>query len=136
MTVPLWILAFFAAVAGVLALSNNHVLAGPTGSTRSSGPTSTTTTWAPAAVWALAIIDAVIAVVGVSVGLGLWMATAERPALEVAFLQRSWYINELYDAVLGRPLRAPGRLQRHGDRHHVIDGGVNGVATLVRNRDR
>ena len=73
MTVPLWILAFFAAVAGVLALSNDHFSLSnwvdPVfGSNLYQAHLS------PAAVWTLAIIDAVIAVVGVTIGLRLWMA--------------------------------------------------------------
>ena len=48
----------------------------------------------------------------VLIGLRLWSTRSERPALEAAFLQGAWYINELYDAVFGRPERAAGRLLR------------------------
>jgi NADH-quinone oxidoreductase subunit L len=131
MTVPLWILAFFAAVAGVLALSNNHV---------------SLANWVDpvfgsnlyndhlgiGAEWALGITDAVIAVIGVSVGLSLWMSRAERPPLEAAFLQRSWYVNELYDTVIGRPGERLAAFAATVIDTKVIDGAVNGVAIVVR----
>ncbi len=131
MTVPLWILAFFAAVAGVLALSNNHVsLANwidPVFGTNLYNDHLGT-----GAVWVLGIIDAVIAVFGVAVGLSLWMSRAERPVLETAFLERSWYINELYDAVIGRPGERLAAFSSTVIDNRIIDGAVNGVATVVR----
>ena len=131
MTIPLWILAFFAAVAGVLALSNTHVslshFVDPVfGSNLYDDHLST------AALWALGTTDAVIAVVGVLIGLRLWMSRAERPALEVSFLKHSWYINELYDTVFGRPSERLAAFSATVIDTKVIDGGVNGVAALVR----
>ncbi len=131
MTTPLWILSVFAALAGVLALSNNHFslsnwLNPVFGSALYNDHLST------GAVWTLAIIDAVIAVAGVYVGLRLWTATADRPPLEGAFLRRSWYINELYDTVFGRPSERLAAFSATVIDPLVIDGGVNGVATLVR----
>jgi NADH-quinone oxidoreductase subunit L len=131
MTIPLWILAFFAAVAGVLALSNDHVSLSnwvdPVfGSNLYDDHLST------GAVWALAITDAVIAVVGVTIGLRLWMTRAERPVLETAFLERSWYINEVYDTLLGRPSERLAAFSATVIDTKVIDGAVNGVATVVR----
>ena len=55
------------------------------------------------ALWVLAIVDAVVAIVFVVVGLRLWSQRSDRPALEGSFLRGAWYINELYDAVFGRP---------------------------------
>ena len=46
----------------------------------------------------------------------LWAAAAERPALEPRFLQRVWYWDDFYDAVIGRPGQALARLQRHRGR--------------------
>jgi len=131
MTIPLWILAFFAATAGVLALSNDHVslsnwIDPVFGSNLYQDNLST------GAVWTLSIIDAVIAVVGVYIGLRLWTAKAERPPLEADFLRRSWYINELYDTVFGRPSERLAAFSATVIDPKVIDGGVNGVATLVR----
>ena len=131
MTVPLWILAFFAAVAGVLALSNTHVslanwIDPVFGANLYDDHLST------GALWALGITDAVIAVFGVAVGLTLWMSRYERPALESAFLERSWYINELYDTVIGRPGERLAAFSATVIDTKVIDGAVNGLATVVR----
>jgi len=131
MTIPLWILAFFAAVAGVLAASNNHFSLSnwvdPVfGSNLYDDHLST------AVIWALATTDAVIAVVGVTVGLRLWMTRAERPTLEVAFLERSWRINEIYDTVFGRPSERLAVFSATVVDNRIIDGAVNGVATAVR----
>jgi NADH-quinone oxidoreductase subunit L len=131
MTVPLWILAFFAAIAGVMALSNTHVSlshwVGPVfGSNLYDDHLGT------GALWALGVTDAVIAVFGVAVGLSLWMSRSERPALETAFLERSWYINEAYDTVFGRPGQALAAFAATVVDTKVIDGAVTGVATAVR----
>ncbi len=131
MTIPLWILAFFAAVAGVLALSNNHVSLAKWidpvfGSNLYNDHLST------GALWALGTTDAVIAVIGVTVGLALWLSRAERPPLEAAFLERSWYINEFYDAVIGRPGERLAAFAATVVDTKIIDGAVNGVATVVR----
>ena len=101
MTVPLWILAFFAAVAGVMAISGSRFslanwvdpvfgsnLFHDNLSTAGVGPR---------------LIDAVVAIVFVLIGLRLWSTRVDRPALEAAFLRGAWYINELYDTVFGRP---------------------------------
>jgi NADH-quinone oxidoreductase subunit L len=131
MTVPLWILAVFAAFAGVLALSNTHVSL-----SHWINPVFGTNLYedhlSRAAEWTLSITDAIIAILGVYVGLTLWMARADRPALEADFLKHSWYINEAYDTVFGRPSERLARFSATVVDTKVIDGAVNGVATLVR----
>ncbi len=131
MVLPLWILSFFAATAGVLAISSSRFslanwIDPVFGSNLYQDHLST------GAVWVLSILDAIIAIVGVIVGLRLWMAKAERPGLEGPFLRNSWYINELYDTVLGRPSERLAAFSATVIDTEVIDGGVNGVATLVR----
>jgi NADH-quinone oxidoreductase subunit L len=131
MTIPLWILSFFAALAGLLAVSNNHLSLSSWvdpvfGANLYNDHLSTST------IWVLSIIDAVIAVVGVAVGLWLWMSKADRPVLEPTVLKRSWYINEIYDTVFGRPAERLAAFSATVIDPKVIDGGVNGVATLVR----
>jgi NADH-quinone oxidoreductase subunit L len=83
-------------------------------------------------VWTLAIVDGVIAVAGVAIGLRLWMTRAERPALEAGFLKHSWYINELYDTLFGRPSERLAAFSATVIDTKVIDGAVNGVAGAVR----
>ncbi len=131
MTVPLWILAFFAAVAGVMAISSSRFSLArwidPV-----FGPTLYDDHLSSAAVWTLATLDAVIAVVFVLIGLRLWSTRSERPALEAAFLRGAWYINELYDAVLGRPSERLAAYCADVVDPKVIDGAVNGVAGVFR----
>jgi NADH-quinone oxidoreductase subunit L len=131
MTIPLWILAFFAAVAGVLAASNNHFslsnwIDPVFGSNLYDDHLST------GSIWALSTTDAIIAVVGVTIGLRLWMTRAERPTLEAKWLQHSWYINEAYDTIFGRPSERLAAFSATVIDSKVIDGAVNGVATAVR----
>jgi NADH-quinone oxidoreductase subunit L len=131
MTVPLWILAFFAAVAGVMAISGSRFsLANwvdPVfGSNLFQNNLSST------AEWVLAITDAVVAIVFVLIGLRLWSTRADRPALEGAFLRGAWYINELYDTVFGRPSERLAAFCADVVDPKIIDGAVNGVAGAFR----
>jgi NADH-quinone oxidoreductase subunit L len=82
--------------------------------------------------WKLGTVDGVVAVIGVFIGLRLWITRAERPKLEWAFLRHSWYINELFDAVIGRPGTRLAEFSSTVIEDQVIDGAVNGTATLVR----
>jgi NADH-quinone oxidoreductase subunit L len=131
MTVPLFILAILAALGGLLATSNVHfslanwidpVFAG----TLYDDHLST------GAIWTLGTVDGVIAVVAVFIGLRLWIPRIDHPALEAAFLRNAWYINELYDGVFGRPSERLAAYCANVIDPKVIDGGVNGVATVVR----
>ncbi len=131
MTVPLWILAFFAAVAGVMAISSSRFslanwIDPVFGANLYQDHLST------GALWALGILDAVLAITGVAVGLWLWSTRAERPRLEAAFLRSAWYLNELYDAVFGRPSERLAAFCADVVDPKVIDGAVNGVGVGVR----
>ena len=131
MTVPLWILSFFAAVAGVLAISSSQFslsrwLDPVWGANLFQSNLSST------AVWLLGIVDAVVAIVFVVIGLRLWSIKSDRPALEGAFLRGAWYINELYDAVFGRPSERLAAFCADVIDPKIIDGAVNGVAGAFR----
>ncbi len=131
MTVPLWILSFFAATAGVLAISSSRFsLASWIDPVFGSALYDDHLT--SAAVWTLATLDGIIAVVFVLIGLRLWSTRSERPALEAAFLRGAWYINELYDAVFGRPSERLAAFCADVVDPKVIDGAVNGVAGAFR----
>ena len=82
--------------------------------------------------WVLGTTDAVLAVIGLSVAWFLWRRRTDRPALEPLFLQRVWYWDAFYDAVIGRPGQALARFSAVVIDGRVIDGAVNGVASLVR----
>jgi NADH-quinone oxidoreductase subunit L len=131
MTVPLIILSFFAALAGVMAISGSRfslanwvdpVFGGNLYDDHLSS----------SSIWILSTVDAVIAVAGVYVGLRLWTSRAERPALEGAFLRGAWYVNELYDSVFGRPSERLAAFCAEVVDPKVIDGAVTGVAAVVR----
>jgi NADH-quinone oxidoreductase subunit L len=83
--------------------------------------------------WVLALVDAVVALFGIAIAWGLWRSRTERPELEPQFLQRVWYWDDFYDAVIGRPGQALARFSATVVDGRIIDGAVNGVATLVRN---
>jgi NADH-quinone oxidoreductase subunit L len=131
MTIPLIVLAVLAAFGGVLATANPHLsLASwvdPVFSGTLYNDHEVTST-----LWKLSTLDAVIAVIGVFVGLRLWITRAQRPALESVFLQRSWYLNELYDTVIGRPGARLAQFTAAVVDAKVIDGAVNGLAGLTR----
>jgi NADH-quinone oxidoreductase subunit L len=83
-------------------------------------------------VWAFALIDAALAVLGVSLAVALWARTAERPALEPVFLRRAWYIDWAYDRFIARPSTDLAGETSSVVEAKGIDGAVNGFAFLVR----
>jgi NADH-quinone oxidoreductase subunit L len=82
--------------------------------------------------WVLAITDAVVATIGLTIAWVLWRGRSERPALEPRFLRRVWYWDDAYDAVFGRPGQALARFSATVVDGRIIDGAVNGVAALVK----
>ena len=81
-------------------------------------------------VW-LAVTTTALCVAGVGVGWLVWTRSADNPQLEPVVLQEGWGINDMFSLVFGRG----GFLFASGaawfDRN-IIDGAVNGVATVVR----
>ena len=82
--------------------------------------------------WTLAVVDSVVALVGLGVGFSLWSRQAQRPGLEPAVLQRAYYLDAIYDAAIARPGRAFARFRASVVEVKVIDGAVNGVGRLTR----
>ena len=82
--------------------------------------------------WILGVVDTVVAVVGVAVALPLWTKQPARPELEPAVLQRSYYLDDIYDAVIGRPGQALARFLLVVVDNGIIDGAVNGVGRVAR----
>jgi len=82
--------------------------------------------------WALSIADAAVALVGLAVALPLWSRRPDHAALEPAALRRALYVDDAYDAVIGRPSEAFARFAAVVVDNKVIDGAVNGVGRLVR----
>jgi NADH-quinone oxidoreductase subunit L len=81
--------------------------------------------------WALAVVDAVVALAGIALSMRLWVPRPEIPALEPELLQRSYFIDTAYDWAFGRPGEALARLSALFDTR-VVDGAVMGVARLAR----
>ncbi|MHB8318824.1 MAG: NADH-quinone oxidoreductase subunit L [Acidimicrobiales bacterium] len=82
--------------------------------------------------WVLATIDAVMAFVGIGVAWHLWKSKVNRPELERKFLINVWYWDDFYDTVIGRPSQSLARFCAGVVDARVIDGAVNGAASLVR----
>jgi len=88
--------------------------------------------------WGLMAFSVVIALIGISIAYMLYIAnpdvpkkfTGAFPALHRAVYNK-WYIDELYDFLLVNPCKALGRFLWKGFDVIVIDGIVNGVATVV-----
>ena len=80
----------------------------------------------------LGVVDAVVAVVGLAVALPLWVSRPYRPELEPAVLGRAYFLDDIYDALIGRPGQALARFSAVVIDNRVIDGAVNGVGRLAR----
>ncbi len=71
--------------------------------------------------------------IGIIIAFGLWRgAQVDKPKLEPQFLQRVWYWDDFYDAVIGRPSQKLASFFAWVVDARVIDGAVNGTANLVR----
>ena len=70
--------------------------------------------------------------VGLGVAFSLWSRRVERPELEPAVLQRAYYLDDIYDAVIARPGQAFATFCATVIEAKVIDGAVNGVGRLTR----
>jgi NADH-quinone oxidoreductase subunit L len=132
MTVPLVVLALASAVAGLLnlpftddlkfmekwlepTLAHPHVL-GLGGGT----------------LWVLAIVATAGALAGIFVSRAVYLQRKGRPeVVEQPVFARGWYIDEVISRFMGGPGRKLFDLGALFDRV-VVDGAVNGVATLVR----
>jgi NADH-quinone oxidoreductase subunit L len=132
MRIPLVVLAFFAAAAGLFDLPwvRHDSFVGwltPVFSTSLYAPNESDTLQ-----WVLGFTDAVVAVIGLSLAWVLWRRRANRPELEPMFLQRVWYWDDFYDLIIGRPGQTLARFCAVVIDNRVIDGAVNGAASLVK----
>ncbi|MHB1503774.1 MAG: NADH-quinone oxidoreductase subunit L [Acidimicrobiales bacterium] len=81
--------------------------------------------------WVLGVVDSVVALGGLGVAMRLWVRNPERPELEPVFLAKSWRIDDLYDAAIGRPGASLARFTAVVIDDQVIDGAVRGIARLT-----
>ena len=92
--------------------------------------------WGLAGVWTFALVDAILAVLGVGLAVAVWGRTSERPAFEPVFLQRAWYVDWAYDRFIARTSTGVAIETSSVVEAKGIDGAVNGFAWLVRNTGR
>jgi len=78
------------------------------------------------------VVDSVVAVAGLAVAFPLWSRRPEAPRLEPAVLQRAYFLDDVYDAVIGRPGAAFATFCATVVDTKVIDGAVNGVGRAAR----
>jgi NADH-quinone oxidoreductase subunit L len=88
--------------------------------------------WGLGGVWAFALIDAALALVGIGLAFAVWGHTYERPAFEPVFLRRAWYVDWAYDRFIARPSTEIAVETSSAVEVKGIDGAVNGFAFLVR----
>ena len=74
----------------------------------------------------LAILDAVLAVIGIVIAWVLWHKGEDRPELEPPFLANVWYWDNFYDSIFGRPGTKLAQFAATTVDQKVIDGAVNG----------
>jgi NADH-quinone oxidoreductase subunit L len=130
MVAPLVVLAVAATFAGALDLPWSHQHTLDTFITSTVGVSASTIGVSGTGQWTLALIDVVVALLGLLAAFSLWRSSTDRPALEPRFLERVWYWDDLYDRGLGRPLtRVAEETTRVDD--VVVDRVVEGVAGRV-----
>ena len=80
----------------------------------------------------LMVASVVMALLGMAAARGLWWNRVERPALEPLFLESNWHADDVYSAIFYRAGGALSRFLNADIDNRVVDGAVNGVATLAR----
>jgi len=135
MTIPLWILAILAAVAGFLGIPeefapNAHWLA------KYLGPVVGEGSHGESGIW-LMVVSVVLALVGVVTA---WARYSRKPELgePTGFgkvLANKWYVDEIYNAVIVKPLDLLAQFLVFIDKN-VVDGVVNGIGKLVQYSSR
>src|SRR3984957_3871768 len=133
MRIPLVILAFFAFFAGALDLPWVHTANLESFLTPVFAGTLYNDNLGGGAEWALAIVDIAAAFIGLIVAYWLWRGDdVYQPRLEPAFLQRVWYWDDFYDTIIGRPGQRLATFSAWVVDARIIDGAVNGTASLAR----
>jgi NADH-quinone oxidoreductase subunit L len=82
--------------------------------------------------WMLMGLTTVIAVVAILIAWGRYKTYKdEQPSAVARFLQNKWYVDELYDSIIVKPLNALGSFANTALEKSGIDGLVNGVGRAV-----
>jgi len=88
--------------------------------------------WSVGGLWGFAVVDGVLALLGVGLAIACWGRTSEHPALEPTVLRRAWYIDWAYDRFIARTSTEVAVETSSVVETKGIDGAVNGLAGLVR----
>ena len=132
MTTPLLVLAGLSILGGIVDLPWVHhdSLAGflaPTfGYVAAGGHAGT---WAQ---FALGLVDAAAAVLGLMAAFTIWRDISSSTRYESSFLEHVWHWDDAYDTVIGRPLIEAAQFSDDVIEPRVIDGGVTSIAVGVR----
>jgi NADH-quinone oxidoreductase subunit L len=134
MTIPLWVLAILAVVAGFLGIPaaiapNAHWLAKYLGPVVGEG---TGAELAHGTEWGLMGVSVLLALIGTFVAVGRFSKRPElgEPAGFGKVLANKWYVDELYNALIVKPLDLLAQFLVFFDKN-IVDGIVNGVGRLV-----
>jgi len=79
----------------------------------------------------LAVLTLVLCAGGVALGLRPWLRSINHPALEPAVLKNAWYFDEAISAFVAGPGEEMADFAAYTVDKGVIDGAVNGVASLT-----
>jgi len=143
MTIPLIVLALLAAGAGFLGIpeifaKDSHWLAHFLEPVFAASGAAPAVEGGAGQEWMLMGISVAVALVGVLAALGRF---SKKPDLEEPkgfgkVLANKWYVDELYDAIIVRPLYAISKFLNNVIEKWVIDGIVNGIGRLVQYSSR
>ena len=134
MTLPLILLAIASAIAGAIGvpeiMGGHHWLASHLTAIVGAPHTSHL---APTTEWMLMGISVSIAIIAVIIAISIYRKkTEEEPQTALGkFLYNKWYVDELYDAVIVRPLDKLAAFLKNTIEKNVIDGAVNGTGKMV-----
>jgi NADH-quinone oxidoreductase subunit L len=133
MTVPLIVLAVLSAIGGFINIPQVFTRGGER-LTEFLSPVvpNAETTVTHSTEWMLMGLTTVIAVVAILIAWGRYKTYKdEQPSAVARFLQNKWYVDELYDSIIVKPLNALGSFANTALEKSGIDGLVNGVGRAV-----
>ena len=81
----------------------------------------------------LALVDVIVALVGLIAAFSIWKSRTESSRFESSFFERVWRWDDFYDATLGRPITRASKFAGDVIEPKIIDGAVSAVALSVRN---
>ena len=81
--------------------------------------------------YVLGTVDGIAALAGVWIAWAIWSKRTSHPSLERPFFRDVWHLDAAYDFVIGRPLTRLSVFLLEVVDLKVLDGAVNGVASLA-----